>query len=122
MENKAQKKGLITHFDEKLPPLEPNLGNEIASLGYNTSSYNCVVTVKGYKDDVYSIYTPVKNMEQLHKLKNSIKNDKRLMDKRIVTNSENPAAALGDKDRINRRAQFVEPNKKSMPWRHTDEK
>ena len=107
------KKDLITQFDEKLPPLEPNLGNEIASLGYITSSNNCVVTVKSYKDDVYSIYIPVMKKEQLHKLKVSIKNDKRIMDKRIVTNSENSAAALGDKDRINRRTQLFNSIKKA---------
>ena len=113
MENEAQKKGLITQFDEKLPTLEPNLGNEIASLGYITSSNNCVVTVKSYKDDMYSIYIPVKKMEQLHKLKISIKIDKRLMDKSIVTSSENPAAALGDKERINCRTQLFNPIKKA---------
>ena len=35
------------------------------------------------------------------------------MDKRIVTNSENSAAALGDKDRINRRTQLFNSLKKA---------
>ena len=52
-------------------------------------------------------------MEQLHKLKISIKIDKRLMDKRIVTSSENLAAALGDKERINLRTQLFNPIKKA---------
>ena len=48
-----------------------------------------------------------------HKLKISIKIDKRLMDKSIVTSSENPAAALGDKERINHRTQLYNPIKKA---------
>ena len=100
--------GLITQFDEKLPPLELNLGNEITSLGYITSSNNCVVTLKAI--NMMSIqYIPVKNMEHLHKLEISIKIDMRLMEKRIVTSSENPAAALGNKKLINRRTQLFNP-------------
>ena len=35
------------------------------------------------------------------------------MDKRILTSSENHAAALGDKERINRRTQLFNPIKKA---------
>ena len=69
----------MTYIDGKLPPLEKNLQNEIASLEYITSSNNCIVTIKYNKVDVYPTYKTFEYMGQLVKLKNPIKVDNRSM-------------------------------------------
>ena len=65
--------GKKIYINERLPPLEARLRDEVSKMGYLTSSNNCVVSIKFAKHDGRTGYAPIKHINDCEKVRGAIK-------------------------------------------------
>ena len=102
--------GKKIYINERLPPLEARLRDEVSKMGYLTSSNNCVVSIKFAKHDGRTGYAPIKHIDDCEKVRGAIKVNP--WQKSKQNNGNRNVSQLNDSERIQRLYASLSPAQK----------